>query len=273
MIKKYIIALTLLALLQLIACSHEVKRIPSRLRLMPSSKEESVTLFSHGVIDLAAKAKIDDLFWATCKKIQGAIKSLSFVPEDLQDLSKKLSDTYFCNFSIFQSMPDSWAIEHLFPICPIHRLNESPTQDAIIADLTCDSDGKIDQFIDLRDVKDTIKLHKLNNQPYYMGAFLVGAYQETLGDLHNLFGDTHAVHVSLNSDGEENNYELEHLVQGDTVEEVLSYVEYDKSELIKSVRKRSEKAVRQKAISLEESASFMRDYKDGLSGYTYLEDM
>lgn len=235
-----------------------------------TAKEESVTLFGHGVIDLKTKAKIDDLFWAICKKIKNSLSTLSYVPEDLRDLSKKLSDTYFCNFSVFQSMPDAWAVNHLFPISPIHRLNEQPTQNAILADLTCDSDGKIDQFIDLRDVKDTIKLHKLNDKPYYLGVFLVGAYQETLGDLHNLFGDTNAVHVSLQPDG---SYELEHLVAGDTVEEVLSYVEYDKNNLTKSVRKLAEQAVKSGKITLEESAAFMRQYKDGLSGYTYLEEM
>lgn len=234
-----------------------------------TAKEESVTLYSHGVLDLKAKAQLDDCFWAILEKIQTLIKSLSFVPEDLQDLGKKMSDTYFCNFSLFQSLPDSWAIDHLFPITPIHRLNEEPTREAVLADLTCDSDGKIDQFIDLENVRDTIRLHELDRKPYYLGAFLVGAYQETLGDLHNLFGDTHVVHVSLDKKGK---YRLEHLVQGDTVEEVLSYVEYDKKELVKNVRKLIENAVDDERITLKESAAFMRQFKDGMAGYTYLED-
>ena len=235
-----------------------------------AAKEESVTLFSHGVIDLLTKAKIDDLYWATCQTIQDAVSTESYIPEDLQGLSKKLSDTYYCNFSVFQSLPDSWAIGHLFPVAPLHRLDEKPTKEAMIADLTCDSDGKIDQFIDLQDVKPTIRLHHPNGSPYYLGAFLVGAYQEILGDLHNLFGDTNAVHVSLRADGK---YRLDHVVQGDTVSEVLSYVEYDRLDLLKRVRNMAETAVRDGHMTFEESAKLMRRYDEGLSGYTYLEDI
>lgn len=233
-----------------------------------TAKDEGIALFSHGVIDIECRAKIDELFWATCKKILRIIKTASYVPEDLSNLNKMLSDTYYCNFSVFQSMPDAWAVGHLFPIVPIHRLNEEPTQEAILADLTCDSDGKIDQFIDLKDVKRTIRLHKLKDgQPYYLGAFLVGAYQETLGDLHNLFGDTNAVHVSLGEDGK---YRLEHLVVGDTVSEVLSYVEYDRIDLVRRVRETAELSVRRGEMTLEQSAELMKCYEDGLSGYTYL---
>jgi arginine decarboxylase len=181
-----------------------------------------------------------------------------------------MSDTYYCNFSVFQSLPDSWAVGHLFPIAPLHRLNEEPTNEAVLADLTCDSDGKIDQFIDLRDVRNTLRLHKPNGKPYFLGAFLVGAYQEILGDLHNLFGDTNAVHVSMHSDG---TYRLEHVVQGDTVSEVLSYVEYDRLELVKRMRNLAELAVREGRLTLEASADLMRKYEEGLSGYTYLEDI
>lgn len=233
-----------------------------------AAKEESVDLFSHGVIDIETRARIDELFWATCKKIQKMVATLTYVPEDLSNLNKMLSDTYYCNFSVFQSIPDAWAVGHLFPIMPIHRLDEAPTQEAIIADLTCDSDGKIDQFIDLRDVKKTLRLHKLqDDKPYYLGAFLVGAYQETLGDLHNLFGDTNAVHVSIDNDG---NYRLEHVVVGDTVSEVLSYVEYDRLELIRSVRESAEISVRKGLLTFEQSAKLMRRYENALSGYTYL---
>ncbi len=235
-----------------------------------AAKEESVTLFSHGVIDLETKARVDDLFWVTCHNIWAAVKNMSYVPEDLEGLKKQLSDTYYCNFSVFQSLPDSWAIGHLFPVAPIHRLDEEPTREAIIADLTCDSDGKLDKFIDLRDVKDTLRLHKPNGSPYYLAAFLVGAYQEILGDLHNLFGDTNAVHVTLAKDG---GYRLDHVVQGDTVSEVLGYVEYDRLDLIRRVRNASEKAVRDGHMTFEESAKFMRHYEDGLAGYTYLEDI
>ncbi len=234
------------------------------------AKEESVTLFSHGVIDLETKARVDDLYWATCHRIQSTITSETYIPEDLQGLDKRLSDTYYCNFSIFQSLPDSWAVGHLFPIAPLHRLEEEPTREAILADLTCDSDGKLDQFIDLRDVKNTIRLHKPNGKPYYLGAFLVGAYQEILGDLHNLFGDTNAVHVSAGPDG---TYRLDHVVQGDTVAEVLGYVEYDRLDLVRRIRNFAEAAVRNNRMSFEESAQLMRRYEDGLSGYTYLEDI
>ncbi len=235
-----------------------------------SAKEESVTLFSHGLIDLETKARIDDLYWATCQKVQQGLVNESFVPEDLKDLDKKLSDTYYCNFSLFQSLPDSWAVGHIFPIAPIHRLEEEPTREAILADLTCDSDGKLDQFIDLQDVKKTIRLHAANGKPYYLGAFLVGAYQEILGDLHNLFGDTNAVHVSLRSDGK---YRLDHVVKGDTVSEVLSYVEYDRLDLLKRIRNLAEFAVREGGLTFEESAMLMRRYEEGLAGYTYLEDI
>lgn len=233
-----------------------------------TTKDEGIALFSHGVIDIESRARIDELFWAICKKILKVIHTASYVPEDLSNLNKMLSDTYYCNFSVFQSMPDAWAVGHLFPVVPIHRLNEAPTQEAIIADLTCDSDGKIDQFIDLRDVKRTLRLHRLkDDQPYYLGAFLVGAYQETLGDLHNLFGDTNAVHVSLGEDGR---YLLEHVVVGDTVSDVLSYVEYDRIDLLRRVRDTAELAVRRGEMTLEQSAELMKRYEDGLSGYTYL---
>lgn len=232
------------------------------------AKDESAGLFSHGVIDLETRARIDELFWAVCKKILNIIRKLSYVPEDLTNLNKLLSDTYYCNFSVFQSLPDAWAVGHLFPIVPIHRLKEEPTQEAILADLTCDSDGKIDKFIDLRDVKKTLRLHRLQEEePYYLGAFLVGAYQETLGDLHNLFGDTNAVHVTVGDDGK---YRLEHLVVGDTVSEVLSYVEYDRLDLLQKVRKHTELALREGEITFEQAHEIMKGYEEGLSGYTYL---
>ena len=235
-----------------------------------AAKDESMTLFSHGVINLKTKAHIEELFWLTCKKIQKTIKSLKYIPEDLEGLDQYLSDTYFSNFSVFQSLPDSWAIGHLFPIMPIHRLNEEPDREAVIADLTCDSDGKIDRFIDLRDVKRTIKLHKANGFPYYLGAFLIGAYQEILGDLHNLLGDTNTAHVTLDNN---NTYRLEHVIKGDTIAKVLSLVQYNKSELINNIRNLSEYAVRRGTLTLEESAKLMKRYENGLASYTYLKDI
>jgi arginine decarboxylase len=191
------------------------------------------------------------------------------VPEDLQGLDEALSDTYFCNFSLFQSIPDSWAIKQLFPIVPIHRLNERPTKHAVLGDITCDSDGKIDQFIDRRDVKKTLPLHSFNGDPYYLGVFLVGAYQEILGDLHNLFGDTHAVHVSLDESG---NVVLDEVVKGDSVREVLDYVEFDSNALIGKFRADVEAAVREGRVLDEESGRMLRFYEEGLRGYTYLEE-
>src|SRR5262249_50979701 len=209
------------------------------------------------------------LFWAVGRKLQRLCRELDYVPEELQNLDTMMSDTYFCNFSVFQSMPDSWAIKQLFPIMPIHRLNEAPTRRAVLGDITCDSDGKIDQFIDLRDVRSTLELHPFNGEPYFLGAFLLGADPEILGDLHNLFGDTNAGHVSVDDDGEVN---LDAVIKGDTVREVLQYVQYSAEELSARMRKDVERAVRQGKISLNESRQLLRFYESGLEGYTYLEE-
>jgi arginine decarboxylase len=230
-------------------------------------KEEAATLFSLGYLDLRARARVDRLFWSCCERILQVVRELSYVPEDLQNLEKALSDTYYANLSVFQSAPDHWAVKQLFPVLPIHRLNEKPTRRGILADLTCDSDGKIDQFIDTHDVKDVLELHPWTGERYYLGMFLVGAYQEILGDLHNLFGDTDAVHVTL--DGDEG-YRVEHVVEGDAVEEVLSYVQYDRRTLVEKVRRTIEEALRRGDISLEESARLRKRFEQGLQDYTYL---
>ena len=229
----------------------------------------AMSLFSTGYLPIDQRSLAENLFWAICRKIQRLTKQLEFVPEDLQGLDALLSDTYFCNFSLFQSMPDSWAIKQLFPVMPIHRLGEQPTSNAVLGDITCDSDGKIDQFIDRRDVKRTLPLHKFNGEPYYLGAFLLGAYQEILGDMHNLFGDTNAVHVALAENGE---VVLETLIKGDTVKEALEYVEFDVNVLIKKMRTDVEQAVREGRLDFQECGRLLRFYEDGLNGYTYLED-
>ncbi len=230
-------------------------------------KDECATLFAHGVIDLRVRARVEETYWATLLRIQRTVRQLDYVPDDLEDLDKQLATTYFCNFSVFQSLPDSWAVGQLFPIVPLHRHEEQPTRDAIIADLTCDSDGKVDRFIDLRDVKDTLRLHTPDkDERYFLGAFLVGAYQETLGDLHNLFGDTACVHVTVDDDG----YQLQHVIKGDRVDEVLTYVEYEPAVLINRVRDASEAAVRRGGFTFEQSAGFMERFERGLTGYTYL---
>ncbi len=231
--------------------------------------DETLTMFNLGSLSIAMRALTERLFWAVCGKVFKLARELDHIPEELQGLQSLLSDTYFCNFSIFQSMPDAWAIKQLFPIMPIHRLNELPSRRAVLGDITCDSDGKIDQFIDLRDVRNTLELHPFDGSPYFLGAFLLGAYQEILGDLHNLFGDTNAVHVSLDDDGEIN---LDTVIKGDTVREVLAYVQYSAEELIARMRKDVERAVRTNKISLNESRQLLRFYESGLDGYTYLEE-
>ncbi|NIV47819.1 MAG: biosynthetic arginine decarboxylase, partial [Gammaproteobacteria bacterium] len=230
-------------------------------------KEEASTLFSLGYLDLRARARVERLFWACCEKILRVVRELPYVPEDLEDLEKGLADTYYGNLSVFQSAPDHWAVKQLFPVMPIHRLDEKPTRRGVFADLTCDSDGKIDQFIDQRDVKDVLELHAFTGAPYYIGMFLVGAYQEILGDLHNLFGDTDAVHVRLDDDG---TYSVDHVVEGDAVDDVLHYVQYERRALIEKVRRTIEDALREGRISLEESARLRRRYQQGLEEYTYL---
>jgi arginine decarboxylase len=229
----------------------------------------ALNLFNGGYLPLGQRCLAETLYWAICAKLRKLVQQMDEVPEDLQSLDDTLADTYFCNFSLFQSIPDSWAIKQLFPVMPIHRLNEPPTRQAILGDITCDSDGKLDQFIDRRDVKRTLALHPFTGDPYYLGVFLVGAYQEILGDLHNLFGDTHAVHVSLDSSG---NVMLESVIKGDTVREVLDYVEFDADVLVRKLRDAVEAAVRDGRVDFEESGRLIRFYEDGLHGYTYLED-
>jgi arginine decarboxylase len=231
-------------------------------------KEEGNSLFNVGLLDLRGRARVEQLFWGCCEAILKIIRDLDYVPDDLEGLEKNLADTYYGNFSVFQSMPDHWAVKQLFPILPLHRLNERPTRRGVVADLTCDSDGKIAQFIELRDVKSTLELHPFDGKPYYLGVFLVGAYQEILGDLHNLFGDTNAVHISLDEKG----YRIDHVVEGDTVEEVLSYVQYPKKYLTTRMRQANEEALRRGLLTFEESALLMRRFEEGLAGYTYLEE-
>jgi len=229
----------------------------------------ALNLFSGGYLPLTQRVQAETLYWAILLKLQKLVQQMDEVPEDLQNLDEQLSSTYFCNFSLFQSIPDSWAIKQLFPVMPIHRLQERPTEHAVLGDITCDSDGKIDQFIDRRDVKRTLPLHAFGDDPYYLGVFLVGAYQEILGDMHNLFGDTHAVHIRLDGNG---NVVLEAVIKGDTVQEVLAYVEFDAEMLLHRMHVDLETAVRENRLDLEQSGRLLRFYEDGLHGYTYLED-
>jgi arginine decarboxylase len=231
-------------------------------------KDQALQLFNLGNLTLSERVVAEDIFWAICQKIRKIVRELREIPEELDGLERALSDTYFCNFSMFQSLPDIWAIDQLFPIMPIHRLGEEPTRRAVLADITCDSDGKIDHFIDRRDVKPVLELHPVNGQDYFLGVFLIGAYQEILGDLHNLFGNTNTVHVSLANGG---GYQIEHVVIGDTVTDVLKYVSYAREDLVARVRRFAELAVRANRMTLEETRSMLRLYEEGLAGYTYLE--
>ena len=230
-------------------------------------KEEAISLFNFGYLSLEERARAEQLYWACCNRILQIIRHQEYVPDDLEDLEKTMASIYYVNFSVFQSAPDTWAINQLFPILPIHRLDQEPTNRGILADLTCDSDGKINQFIDLRDVKSLLELHPLEEkEPYYLGMFLTGAYQEIMGNLHNLFGDTNVVHIRMTPQG----YQIEYVVKGDTINEVLNYVQYDGEDLLETIRRQTEKALQEKRITLEESQLLMENYEHSLRSYTYL---
>jgi arginine decarboxylase len=234
-----------------------------------TAREQILQMFNIGLLSLEFRALAERLYWATCARIRDACRKLDRLPEELEDLEAILSDTYFCNFSVFQSLPDSWAIDQLFPIMPIHRLDERPTRTAVLADITCDSDGKIDRFVSLRDVKRTLELHELKDgEKYYLAAFLVGAYQETLGDLHNLFGDTHVVHIRLHDEG---GWWIEEIVKGDTANKVLEYMEYDVAELAPALSRDCERAIRDGRMTIAETQKLKRFYEGELDGYSYLE--
>jgi arginine decarboxylase len=234
-----------------------------------TAREQTLQMFTIGLLSLEFRAMAERLYWATLARIRAACRKLERMPEELEDLEVILSDTYFCNFSVFQSLPDSWAIDQLFPIMPIHRLDERPTRLGVLADITCDSDGKIDRFVSLRDVKRTLELHELKDtEKYYLAAFLVGAYQETLGDLHNLFGDTHVVHIRLHDEG---GWWIEEIVKGDTANKVLEYMEYDVAELAPALSRDCERAVRDGRMTIAESQRLKRFYETELDGYSYLE--
>ncbi|HPP39699.1 MAG TPA: arginine decarboxylase, partial [Candidatus Kapabacteria bacterium] len=211
---------------------------------------------------------IERLFWSIAKECHRISTEIKHPPEEIRMLAKMLADKYFCNFSLFQSLPDSWAIDQVFPIMPIHRLGEKPDRIATLQDITCDSDGKIDRFISTNNYSYYMHLHDFNpNEPYYIGVFLVGAYQEILGDLHNLFGDTNAVHIILDDDG----YQIKQVIDGETVAEVLDYVGYNAKKLVRTVETWVTGAVKSGKITTEEGKEFLSNYRSGLYGYTYLE--
>ncbi len=230
-------------------------------------KEEAISRFNLGILSLRERAKAEQLYWACCYKILNITKQQEYVPDDMKDLELIMSSIYYVNLSVFQSAPDCWAINQLFPIMPIHRLDEEPMRRGILADLTCDSDGKIDSFIDLREVKPVLELHPFNaEEPYYLGMFLNGAYQEIMGNLHNLFGDTNTVHIQLTPKG----YQIKHVVKGDTMSEVLGYVQYDAEDMVERIRQRCEEALEQNHITIAQSQRLLQTYEQSLSRYTYL---
>ncbi len=231
-------------------------------------RDEIRTGFRHGTMSLRERALGENIFWSIITRIAKDARKLKHVPKDLKDIHVALSDIYYANFSVFQSVPDAWAIDHLFPIMPVHRLNDMPTRQGILADITCDCDGKIDKFIDLHGVKHTLPLHELNGEEYYLGVFLVGAYQETLGDLHNLMGDTNVVTIRVHEDG---GYDFVRELEGDTVADVLDYVEYEPKVLLEQFRRTAEEAVRDQLITATERREIMEAYEAGMRGYTYFE--
>lgn len=231
-------------------------------------REEALDLFSLGMFSLPMRAKIESLFWSIAHECHKLTLDLKHMPEEFRSIQKMLADKYFCNFSLFQSLPDSWAIDQIFPVVPIHRLNEKPNRFGTIQDITCDSDGKIDNFIGTRNFSHFLHLHEFKkNEPYYLGVFLVGAYQEILGDLHNLFGDTNAVHVIVKDD----EYEIKQIIDGESIADVLDYVQFDAKKLVRSMETWVTQSVKSGKISPNEGKEFLSNYRSGLYGYTYLE--
>ncbi len=231
-------------------------------------RDEALDLFRHGIIDLKTRAQIESLYWSISSEIAELAHHQKHVPDELRKLDKMMADKYFCNFSLFQSMPDAWALDQLFPIMPIARLEEKPTRSATLQDITCDSDGKITAYVNYNQQTSYLPLHPIHeSEHYYIGVFLVGAYQEILGNMHNLFGDTNAVHITVDEDG----YSIDKTIDGETVADVLEYVQYDPKRLVRRLETWVSKAVKEGRITTEEGKEFISNYRSGLYGYTYLE--
>jgi arginine decarboxylase len=234
-------------------------------------KEQSQSMFDLGLLDLESKAKIETLYWQIAKKIVGFCSGMPFLPDEVKELETALSDQYVCNFSVFQSLLDHWALGQLFPVMPIHRLHEFPERNGTLVDITCDSDGKVSKFIDLQDVKDTLPLHKLQpGQPYYLGFFLMGAYQDIMGDLHNLFGRVNEAHIFLDED-EDDGWYIEEIIEGSTIGEVLTLTQWDKNELTRHVKAQVDAAIKGDRLKPNEAMKLLANYERGLKGYTYLQ--
>ncbi len=231
-------------------------------------REEALELFSLGLLDLKTRAQIEKLFWSVARDVNDMTKSMKHPPEELRKVARMLPEKYFCNFSLFQSLPDSWAIDQMFPIMPIQRLDEKPTRVCTIQDVTCDSDGKINRFVSPQGTSHGLPVHALKpNEHYYIGVFLVGAYQEILGDMHNLFGDTAAVHITVTDKG----YDIEQVIDGEPVADVLDYVEYNPKKLVRNLETWVSRSMKNGVITPEEGRQFLNNYRSGLYGITYLE--
>lgn len=231
-------------------------------------REEALDLFSHGIVDLNTRAQIEKLYWSICREINSIASGLKHCPEEFRKLNKLLADKYFCNFSLFQSLPDSWGVGQVFPIVPLQRLDERPERHATLQDITCDSDGKVASYIAENTITNSLPVHALRpGEPYYLGVFLVGAYQEILGDMHNLFGDTNAVHISVTKDG----YKIDQTIDGETIDDVLDYVDWDTKKMVRTLETWVKRSIKQGRITVEEGKEFLNTYRSGLYGYTYLE--
>ena len=236
-------------------------------------KEEAMSMFKLGLITIQDRAKVEHLFWQICRKVTHWIPEMRYVPEEVEKIAKTLADQYLANFSIFQSMPDHWAIQQLFPIMPVHRLDEEPSRTATLVDITCDSDGKVSKFIDLRDVKDNLKLHALKDgEPYYVGFFLTGAYQDIMGDLHNLFGKVNEVHVFLD-ETEPGGYYIEETIRGNNIASVLSWIQYSPAHLEKEIKSLIDRRVREGVLKPREGVELQNFYENVLQGYTYIDNL
>ena len=233
-------------------------------------KEQAQSMFELGLLDLESKAKIETIYWQIAESVVDLCRGMRYVPDEVKELEISLGDQYLCNFSVFQSLLDHWALGQLFPIMPIHKLQYPPDRNGTLVDITCDSDGKVSKFIDLQDVKETLPLHRINNgEPYYLGFFLMGAYQDIMGDLHNLFGRVNEVHIFLDED-EDSGWYIEEVIQGSTVISVLSMTQWDQNELVRLVKGQVDAAIKSDRLKPNEAMRILNDYERGLGGYTYL---
>jgi arginine decarboxylase len=241
-------------------CLHDAQQI----------KEQAQAMFELGLLDLEIKAKIETIYWQIAQSVVELCRGMRYVPEEVKELETALGDQYLCNFSVFQSLPDHWALGQLFPIMPVHNLNQPPDRNGTLVDITCDSDGKVGKFIDLQDVRETLPLHRIRSgEPYYLGFFLMGAYQDIMGDLHNLFGRVNEVHLFLDED-EESGWYVEEVIEGSTVGSVLSMTQWDENELIRLVKAQTDAAIKSDRLKPSEAMRLLAEYERGLKGYTYL---